>query len=213
MIDKTKIHDISVALGAESIDYPGDTPYSSSFLATIKDGAPSTLSSLSLSAHSGTHLDAPAHFIPDGKTIDQYEAGDFILPALVVDFCGKEFVSEQDLAGIPINPGDALLFKTDNSFSGRCRSGVFSEDYVYIDKGAARLCAEKGASLVGLDYITIERFGDDSFEAHKVLLEADALVLEGINLSNVKSGQYTLFCAPLKLMGVEASPARALLLG
>lgn len=205
------IYDISVTLGEESIDYPGDTPYSRKSLSTIEKGGVCNLSGLELSTHAGTHLDTPAHFIKTGKTIDQYRVDDFILPALVLDLQNHDSVAAEDLQQLDLAVGTALLFKTDNSKSGRNRNGFFSEDYVFISEGAARICVEKKVSLVGLDYISIDRFTDQSFRAHTSLLSAGILVLEGIDLGKVPAGQYLLCCLPLKIKGAEASPVRAIL--
>lgn len=108
--------------------------------------------------------------------------------------------------------GDALLFKTTNSTSGLSRNGIFSEKFVYLSEEAADVCVNLGAGLVGIDYISIDRYGDEMAPVHHRLLKEGILVLEGINLMDVPSGDYTLLCPPLKMKGAEASPVRALLL-
>jgi arylformamidase len=208
----TSAYDISVLLGQESIDYPGDTPYLRQVVSTIRESGLSNLSKLTMSAHSGTHLDSPAHFIPGGRTIDQYSVTDFILSAFVVEIEDEESIRPNELENLPIEQGDALLFKTQNSLQGRCRSGVFSERFVYLSVEAAELCVNKRVRLVGIDYITIEQYGDDAFPVHLKLLGNDILVLEGIDLSAVPVGRYTLICLPLKIKGCESSPVRAILL-
>ena len=213
MIEYKTIYDISVMLGEESIDYPGDTPYSRELLSTIEENGIFELSKLQLSAHSGTHIDAPAHFIMNGKTMDQYEVGKFILTAVVVDMGNGIAGVPEDLLNIEVRPGEALLFKTENSTSGRCRNGVFSDQFVYIAKKTAGICVLKKVSLVGLDYITIDPYGNEAFDAHRTLLSAGILILEGIDLGHVPAGRYTLLCLPLKIKSAEASPVRAILLG
>ena len=116
-----------------------------------KGGGGYELSKLQLSTHSGTHIDAPAHFIVNGKTIDQYEGQEFILSTLVVDIGNGPACLPEDLSDLEIGPGEAVLFRTENSTSGRCRNGVFSEEYVYITQETAEVCVEKGISLIGLD--------------------------------------------------------------
>ena len=207
------IYDISVTLGEESIPFPGDPPFSREMLLTIKDSGICDVSKLVMSAHSGTHIDTPAHFIMEGNTLEAYSVKDFILPARVVAVGDKESVKPADLRDIEIDPGEALLFKTDNSATGRCRSGVFTEDFVYLSPEAAMACIEKKAGLVGLDYITIEKPGDETFPTHRIILGGGILVLEGINLAEVPPGRYTLICLPLKIKGGEASPVRAVLMG
>jgi arylformamidase len=206
------IYDISVLLGEESIDYPGDTPYSRELIWTIEDSGTYDLSKLVMSAHSGTHIDAPAHFVPDGKTIDQYPANDFILPAEVVEIQDTESIRPAELRDLDIAGVEAILFKTDNSMSGRCRSGSFMERFVYLSLEAADFCVQKGTRLVGIDYITIEKYGDQSFAAHRTLMGQGILILEGIDLRKVPAGRYTLLCLPLRMKNGEASPVRAILL-
>ena len=206
------IYDISVLLGTESICFPGDTPYSRDLMLTIEDSGICNVSKLVLSAHSGTHVDTPSHFIPDTKSIEKYSVQEFILPAQVVNIEDRELIRPSELEKLDIKPGEALLFKTDNSVSGRCSNGVFSENFVYLSTEAADFCAEKKASLVGIDYVTIDRYGDEASPAHRKLLGSGILILEGINLREVPPGEYTLFCPPLRIKGGEASPVRAILI-
>ena len=105
-----KIYDISVRLGDESINYPGDTPYSRELIQNIKDGGICDLSKLVMSAHSGTHIDAPAHFIQGGKTLDQYELRDFILPAQVIEIRDKLSVRPTELENLAIGAGRPFFF-------------------------------------------------------------------------------------------------------
>jgi len=205
------IYDISVLLGSETINYPGDTPYSRQSIVTVASGG-YNLSKMVLNAHNGTHIDIPLHFIPDRKSIDRYPVQDFIFPALVVEISGKTPVQSQELNNLDISPGDALLFKTNNSISGKNRSGKFSRDFVYLTSEAAGYCVKKKAALVGIDYVTIEKSGDESYPVHHTLLEHDIFILEHIDLKEIQPGRYTLFCLPLKIEGGEASPVRAILL-
>lgn len=205
------VYDISVLLGAEAIDYPGFPPYSMESIASMKEGKLFNLSKLVMIAHAGTHIDTPTHFFPDRKHIDDYPVERFILPAQVIGIKDKAAIRPSELENRDIKPGDALLFKTDNSISGRCASGVFCENYVYMTPEAADFCVEKKISLFGIDYVTTDKHGDTDFPAHHKLLGNDILILEGINLKEVPPGRYILFCLPLKMKGVEASPVRAIL--
>jgi arylformamidase len=206
-----KVYDISVVLGAESIDYPGDTPFSREIISTIQDGGDYDLSKLVMSAHAGTHIDTPAHFVRNGKAIDDYSVEDFLLTARVAAIKDKESIGPFELGGCDIKTGEALLFKTDNSLTGRCREGVFSEKYVHLSPEGARWCVEKKVGLVGLDYVTIDRYADQAFASHHTLLGNGIPILEGINLKEVPEGRYVLCCLPLKIRGAEASPVRAVL--
>ncbi|MBW1801593.1 MAG: cyclase family protein [Deltaproteobacteria bacterium] len=207
-----KVYDISVMLGKESIDFPGDTSFSRDFAVTIEASGICNVSNLTMSAHAGTHLDTPLHFIPNGKKIDEYRPEDFILPAHVVHIEDKTSIKPSHLQGLDLGAGDALLFKTDNCLSGKLTSGVFSEDFVYLTPEAADLCVEKKLGLVGIDYATIGKFGEDSVEVHQKLLGNGILILEAINPKDVPPGKYTLICLPLKVKDSEGSPVRAVLL-
>ena len=207
------VYDISVLLGLENIDYPGDDPYTREEISSISNGAAYTLSTLTLSAHSGTHIDAPAHFLERAKTIDLYPPENFVLPAHVIHVEDVESIKPDFLDGLKTERGDAMLFKTTNSTSGLSRSGLFSEKFVYMSEEAADMCVSLGAALVGIDYISIDSYKDDEAPVHHKLLKEGILILEGINLRDVPSGDYTLLCPPLKMKGAEASPVRALLLG
>ncbi len=207
-----KVYDISVLLGRESVDYPGDPPFSRELICTVEEGAAFDLAKLAMSAHSGTHLDTPAHFIPGGKTIDRYSAEDFLFRAQVVDIKDNEAVRVPELDHLHILPGEALLFKTENSALGRSRSGIFSEEYIYVSREAAEYCVARGMGLVGIDYLSVDRFGDEAYPAHRTILGNGCLILEGIDLVKVPPGRYTLVCLPLRIPGGEASPVRAILI-
>lgn len=206
------IYDISVTLGEESFPFPGDPPFCKEMLLSMKNGEPCDVSRLSISAHTGAHIDTPSHFIPGANTLDDYQAGNFILPTRVIPIADKQSIKAEHLRNLDINPGYALLFRTDNSETGRCRCGVFSEHFVHLTPEAAAVCVDKKAGLVGLDYISIEKYDDESFPVHRKLLGNGILILEGIDLKNVPPGCYTLICLPLKIKGGEASPVRAVLL-
>lgn len=207
-----RAYDISVLLGLENADYPGDDPYTREVVSSISDGAAYNLSTLTLSAHSGTHIDAPAHFFEKARTIDQYPSENFILPAHVIYVGNAESIKPDSLVGLKTEKGDALLFKTTNSMSGLSRSGLFSEKFVYMSEEAAEICLNLRAGLVGIDYISVDRYEDYEAPVHHKLLKEGILILEGINLIDVPSGDYTLICPPLRMIGAEASPVRALLL-
>ncbi len=207
-----RLYDITTLLGSENIDYPGDTPYARTMVCTIGGGARYDLARLEMSAHSGTHLDAPAHFVSGGRTIDQYEVREFILPAHVIRIDDPEAVRGSALLESEIRPGEALLFKTCNSSGAQRRSGVFSEEFVYLSREAADLCVEKRVHLVGLDSVSVDRYGDEHYPVHERLSRAGILILEGIDLALVPPGKYTLIALPLKIRGGEASPVRAILL-
>jgi arylformamidase len=206
-----KIYDISVLLGEGNIDYPGDTPYSRKIDSSINSGASYNLSTLVMSAHAGTHIDAPAHFIENAKTIDLYPPSRFILKASIVPIKDIRSIKPGEIQGIEIERGDAILFQTLNSRSGLSRSGKFSRDYVYLTEEASEICVSSGASMIGIDCASIEMYESNGDPVHRNLLENDVLILEGLDLGGVPPGRYILSCMPLLIKGCEASPVRAVL--
>ena len=207
-----KFYDISVLLGVESINYPGDTPYQRKMVQTLQGGDDCNLSEITMSAHAGTHLDAPAHFFSDGKTIDQFPVEKFILSAHVVPIGSTTSITVRELEKVKVRSGEAILFKTQNSTTGRIENGVFQEDFVYLSPEGADWCVRKRVGLVGIDYISIEKYGSTESFVHRQILGNDILILEGINLKGVPVGKYTLYCFPLKIGGGEGAPARAVLM-
>jgi arylformamidase len=202
------IHDISIILGEQDVTYPGDP----AFVRESPGPAVAEAMKITMCAHSGTHLDSPAHFVSGGRRLDDYQPADFILPAHVIEIFDPEAVTLEDLEGLAITPSEAILFRTGNSHSGRAVSGEFSERYVYVSAEAAQWCVDRRLALVGLDYTSIDRYGDDASPAHHILLGNGVLVLEGLNLAEVRPGQYTLICLPLRIEDAEGAPARAVLL-
>ena len=206
------VHDISPILGSEAPDYPGDPPYRRTTVAALAAGDGSELSRFEFSAHAGAHLDAPAHFIPGGRTIDRYPAAAFILPALVAAIEDPEAVRPAELDRLRPRPAGALLFRTRNSTDGLMLAPVFAERWVHLAAEAAAWCVARKLALVGIDGLSVDRFRDPAHPAHHALLGAGILVLEGINLRAVAPGPYTLVCLPLRAAGAEASPVRAVLI-
>jgi arylformamidase len=205
-------HDISVILGEQNATYPGDVPFERLASPTTGDFGVGEESSLRLSAHAGTHLDAPAHFFADRQRLDDFPVEHFLMPAQVVEILDPLAVRADDLQRVQTSPGEALLFRTGNSHSGRAISGRFTEEYVYIAEDAARWCVDRQLRLVGLDYISIDRYGDPDTPAHRIILGAGLLALEGVNLEAVSPGRYTLLCLPLRVKRAEGSPVRAVLM-
>lgn len=206
-----EVYDISVLLGKESIDWPGNPPYSRELILKIEAGDFCNLSKLDMPTHVGTHVDTPAHYIATGKNLNEFPIERWILPAHVANIKDSDVILPTELENLDIKPGDALLLKTANSTSGKSTSGVFSERFVYMSPESADFCVNKKVSLVGIDYTTVDKFGNEDFPIHHKLLGNEILILEGINLKDVPPGKYTLFCLPLKLKGAEGAPARAIL--
>jgi arylformamidase len=177
----------------------------------FEDGAYYNLSALTLGSHTASHLDFPIHLFKDGRTADLYSLKRFIIPAQVISVQGEEPIPSSAIPDQSINKGDALLFKTSNSMQRLMHNPVFSEEYISLTPDAARLCVSSGVGLVGIDYLSVDSYEDASLPVHRILLENDILILEGIDLKDVLPGSYTLICLPLRIMDAEASPVRAVL--
>jgi len=209
------VYDISLMSGENTITDEGFDlpPYSREEIWKLEEGKIANLSKLVMISHHGTHVDVPFHMIPNGKKLHEYPVERWIRPAQVVSIKDKEAIRPSELEHLDIKPGDALLFKTENSVSGLVtRGGVEAESWVYVSPEAGNFCVEKKVSLIGLDYFSIEKPGDFDFPTHHIVLRNDILIVEGISLGEVPPGRYTLFCLPLNLKGSDGAPARAVLI-
>ena len=212
MIEYEAIYDISILLGVESAGWPGDPAYSRRLHASIAAGDVADVSLLTMTAHTGTHVDAPGHFLPGARKLDDYGPADFVLPAVVIEVAKEKPIPREAVDTADVPPGGAILFKTSNSTTGRIAAGAFFADGVALSTAAAEACVERGAGLVGIDYYTADACGAKGFPVHHVLMRAGVLILETINLRDVPPGACTLICLPLRMAGAEGSPVRAVLL-
>ena len=178
------------------ITYPGDPEVRLERVSSIAAGDVANLSRLDLGVHSGTHVDAPLHFVEGAPSVETLPLDVLVGPCVVVEGL--------DPGAVPAGT-ERVLFKTANS--RLWERDEFSDDFVKLDGEAARALVGRGVRLVGIDYLSI---GDE--EAHRVLLGAGVVAVEGLDLREVEPGQYRLVCAPLKLVGAEGAPARVLLL-
>jgi arylformamidase len=202
--------DISVPLKTGMVHWPDNPPVSIELMLDMDLGDTAYVSKLSMGAHTGTHMDAPRHFLRGGVGIDTMPLDATIGPARVIQIADPQSIKRGELEGYHIQPGERILFKTANS--ARCwRSDDFVEDFVYINQEAARYLATAGVRTVGVDYLSVGGYGVDSTETHQALLEAGIWVIEGLNLSAVEPGTYDLICLPLRIEGADGAPARALL--
>jgi arylformamidase len=202
-----EIHDISVPIRDGMLHYPGDPAVSLQRVASIADGAVANISSLDFGVHTATHVDAPLHFIEDGDEAHELRLTSLIGPADVVDATSKESgpIDEDTLRRLDI-PATCtrLLLKTRNS--ELWESEEYRDDFISLDATGARYIVERGIVLVGIDYLSI---GDA--DAHRVLLGQSVVAVEGLDLGGVDPGRYTLLCLPLRIVGSDGAPARAVL--
>lgn len=200
-----EIIDISLSLSEKTITYPGETP----FERVEKSGETTVSSKLTLSTHSGTHVDAPSHAFFD-QSVDQFEISHFVGDCRVVDATTFDVsIPASFVESLDVKHSEKILFKTQNSLRG---FDTFREDFAYLDGDTAELLATKGVSLVGIDYISIKQFHGKDQRPHTAFLEKGIPILEGINLSEVEPGEYTLIALPLKIKDGDGSPTRAILL-
>ena len=192
------------------VHWPGDPPFHIE-RATDKDkGDVATVSKMSLGVHTGTHMDAPLHFIRNARSIDTMPLDATVGPARVIPISDKKSIKQEELRTHSIAAGERLLFKTSNS-TNSWNSDQFDQNFVFISKDAAQYLAEVGVRTVGVDYLSVGGFREDGPETHEALLNAGIWIIEGLNLAAVEPGHYELVCLPLRLMGAEGAPARAIL--
>jgi arylformamidase len=203
-----EILDISMVLEDKMPVYPGDPYFESKVFSSIVGGDPVNLTKLCLGSHSGTHIDAPKHFYQNGQTIDQLSLADLSGVARVIDVGLAKSITAEILARHHIKKGERLLLKTANS---RLPLDKFYENYVYLEEEAAAYLVERSIKLVGIDYLSIGKFKSES-QVHQLLLGAEVVIVEGLRLAQVKPGTYLLICLPLKLVGIDGAPARAILI-
>jgi arylformamidase len=208
-----KIYDITIPITPAMPVWPGDPAVTLARVSKIEEGANANVSQLALSAHTGTHVDAPYHFLPDGVPLDQVPLDLFMGRAYVAHLPDVDLITAAALAGAGIPARTRrLLLKTRNSEIWARAEQEFQTDFVALSPDAAQYLVEKGVRLVGIDYLSIAPY-KQSRPVHEILLKAGILILEGIDLSGVPAGRYSLYCLPLHLQGADGAPARAVLLG
>ncbi len=206
-----EIFDISIPVYPGMPVWPGDSGVVIERESKIEAGDNANVSHLSLGAHTGTHVDAPYHFVPDGVTLDKVPIERFVGKALVVEIKGVDTITAAHLAAANLPAGvERVLFKTDNGEIWARSQPVFEPGFVALSPDAAQFLVGRGVGLVGIDYLSIAPF-KASRPTHEALLSAGVAILEGVDLRAVTPGWYTLYCLPLKLMGVDGAPARAIL--
>lgn len=206
-----EIIDISVPLYTGMVYYPGDPGASIEDNRSIDHGDIANISELKLGSHCGTHVDAPHHFENDGRTIDKIPLEVLVGRARVLDLTGVDSaISRVDLESAGAEGATRLLLKTKNS--QLWGEPEFFREYVSLSEEAADFMVASGIVLVGIDYLSIEKFKSETFAVHHALLGASVVVLEGIDLSGVAPGDYELVCLPLKVKGGDGAPARAILI-
>jgi arylformamidase len=221
---KSKWIDISIPFRNDMVHWTTDPSPRIERLRDVDRGDSVTLTDIHLISHTGTHIDAPLHFIYHGGTIDKMPLDTAIGPARVIGIKDTESIKPDELIRYKIRPGERILFKTQNS-SKLYKTDEFSKEYVYLTSESAHYLVDKRVRLVGIDYVSISKYEIEAeypsiaeyraksgiHVAHRLFLQNKIYILEGINLSGVKPGNYELICLPIKLERGDAGLARAIL--
>lgn len=203
--------DISVPLHPDMPVWPGSAGIKITQTSNIKRGGQSNVSCLTCDMHTGTHVDAPLHFIENGNSVEQMSLNTLIGPALVAYLPQVNVINADTLTALSFPEGmKRLLLRTRNSVLWEKSETKFRTDYVALTEDAAKWIVEHDIRLIGIDYLSIQCYHNNN-ETHKILLGAGIIIVEGLNLTNVAPGWYELVCLPLKLVGSEGAPARAVL--
>ena len=205
--------DVSVPVRPGMVHWPDDGPVCFEPVSRISKGAEANVTRLDMSAHTGTHMDAPLHFFDDDPGMEAFPLEIGMGRARVIAIEGKEPIDRGPLEDLGIETGERLLFRTVNSERAWWERD-FDRDFVYVSYEAAELLGEIGVALVGVDYLSVGGPGDEGGDVHRALLGAGAWVVEGLDLSAAEPGDYELICLPLKYVGGEGdgAPARAVLI-
>ena len=207
-----KILDISIPLDPSTPVWQGDSGIHFERNYSIQEGDAFNVSSITMGIHSGTHIDAPFHMVNSAITVDQIPLDVLVGKAQVIEIPRQVKVITSEVLDYVTMDSDCprILFKTSNSNYWVNDPFRFNSEFVALDSSAAHYLVHKGVKLAGIDYFSISPF-NDLIEPRLILLDAGVVILENINLSQVEPGSYRLVCLPLKLMGADGAPVRAIL--
>ncbi len=207
-----KIYDVTFPISERAPIYEGDPKVEIETANAIADGAPANVSHICCGVHTATHVDAPNHFIEGGKRVHELDLAKLIGRCLVVEI-DESAMSIQATHVENLTNVERVLFKTRNSNFWNEPEKGFRSDFTYIEPEAAQILVAKGVKLVGIDYLSVEKFGSIDFMTHITLLENEVVIIEGLDLREVSGGEYELICLPLKYIGGagDGAPARTVL--
>ena len=204
-----KLIDVSVPLDGTLASYPNNLPFSLEPIKRLARGDSSNVSALHMSAHTGTHVDAPRHFYDDGIGTEALPLEMLVGRARVIELRPRNGITAEDLGRVDLSEDVRVLIKTSNS--RLWGSPEFHPDYVGVTESGARHLVDHGVKVVGVDYLSVEQFHTPGAPAHHVLLGAGVIVIEGLNLRDVEPGVYDMYCLPLLIVGSDGAPARVVL--
>lgn len=203
-----RIYDISISLNDKTVIYPGNVPLTVEAHHEMPEHA-THLSKIVMGSHTGTHVDAPSHAVDGALSLDKIPLETFVGPCRVLD-CTSSVgsVSVSDLKKSGVKKEERILVKTQNSLKG---FDIFRDDYIFLSGDGADYLAKLGITLFGIDYFSVKQRGSKDQRPHTSLLAKNIPIIEGLDLSQVPAGEYTLVCLPLKFTGIEGAPARVVL--
>lgn len=206
---KRYFYDVSIELSSNTAVYSGDPNIEVENIFDISKGDKFNLSKLTITTHSGTHIDAPKHFFSDGYGIEEISMEKLIGKVKVFEILNCDKIERKHLEKFIIESGDRIFFKTSNY--DKVTHKNFYNKFVYLTLEAAEYLVDKNINTVGIDYFSIESFDDDEFKVHKLLLKNNIIIVEGINLKDVPEGEYELYALPIKIKNSDGAPARVIL--
>ena len=207
------VYDITLTISPDLPTWPGDPKIILERVASMEDGGDANVSRVNMSVHTGTHVDAPIHFLPNGTSVDKIPLKILTGRAYVLHLPDVEIITADVLVEAAFPPRTRrVLFKTRNSDLWARREQKFHEDYVALSPDGAEYLIDRGVKLVGVDYLSVAAFNNTRM-THEILLNSGVVIVEGLNLSEVQQGRYTFYCLPLKLAESDGAPARAILVG
>jgi len=204
-----RLIDVTVPLDAQLPTYPHNTPFTLEPIKRIARGDSSNVSTLHMSAHSGTHVDAPRHFFDRGAGTETLPLEMLLGRTRVIALDTRKGITDADLTPFDLSEDVRVLIKTSNS--RLWGSPTFQTGYIGIAESGAKYLVEHGVKLVGVDYLSVEEFRAPGAPAHHILLGAGVIVIEGLNLRDVDPGVYDMYCLPLRIVGCDGAPARVVL--
>lgn len=209
-----RIYDVSLPLVSGGVVYPGNPPISITPHQAVAQGASANVSRVDFGSHTGTHVDAPKHFFDDGAGVDTIPLELLMGPARLLAFSDSvTSIGEAELAAHDLTGVTRVLLKTRNSRWLATGSPEFHSDYTYLAPDGAEYLARLGMKLVGVDYLSVEQFHSGHHRTHRTLFEKGIVIVEGLLLSEPPAGDYHFRCLPLRLVGLDGAPARAVIVG
>lgn len=198
--------DITHTLQNGMVHWPTDPAFNIEFVKDMEKGDRNNVSYINTGSHVGTHMDAPLHFLKNGKSLDKAPLDVLIGPSRIIEIKNKGLITKEELKNNKIKRGERLIFKTKSS-SSRWINNKFKTEFVHFSEDAAEYISSFNPKLIGIDYLSVGSFKDGS-KVHNTLLGKGIWILEGLNLYKIKPGKYDLICLPMKILNSDGAPAR-----